>query len=144
MKLEEGMYVRTEYGYIDKILLVEYAEEKRREYPNHPSKNHWRDKILLFKEGYWRTNQNIKKASHNLIDLIEEGDFVKVRIDGIFINCFMVDLFEDENENQELGIGCYEDGLLNSISEYRPLKTLEILEVVTKEQFKSISYEVSK
>ncbi len=125
MKLEVGMYVRTKHNGIKQINAL-YSQ-------------------AIFTDTFIRIeNEQIIKASHNIMDLIEEGDFVKVRIDGVFINCFMVDLFEDENENQELGIGCYEDGLLNSISEYRPLNTLEILEVVTKEQFKSISYEVSK
>ena len=120
MELKEGMYVRTKNGMkIGKIVKI------------HKAVNH--------KSWY----EEINEPSYNIIDLIEERDFVKVRIDGIFINLFMVDLFEDENENQELGIGCYEDGLLNSISEYRALNTLEILEVVTKEQFESMSYKVN-
>ena len=130
MKLKEGMYVRTETGigkiinFDGNLINIDLGYRKTIDYKPH----------LL----------NIIKSSNNIIDLIEEGDFVKVRIDGIFINCFMVDLFEDENENQELGIGCYEDGLLNSISEYRPLNTLEILKVLTKEQFESSSYKVEE
>lgn len=126
MELKEGMYLRTKNGVIAKIENVDLKYQ-----PNYVET----DKNLINKN-------RIKKTSHNIIDLIEERDFVKVRIDGIFINWFMVDLFEDENENEQLGIGCYEDGLLNSISEYRPLNTLEILEVVTKEQFESITYKV--
>ena len=135
MKLEVGMYVRTKNGYIRKIDRI------------------WNDTDFNVDKIYYNDNidedtlgcvldEDISKASHNIMDLIGERDFVKVRIDGIFINWFMVDLFEDENENQELGIGCYEDGLLNTISEYRPLDTLEILEVLTKEQFESMSYKV--
>ena len=122
MKLEAGMYVRTYKGIIDKL----------------DDKN-----IKMYQVSMFGLGDKPIKTSNNIKELIKERDFVKVRIDGIFINWFMVDLFEDENENQELGIGCYEDGLLNSISEYRPLNTLEILEVVTKEQFESISYEVN-
>ena len=136
MKLEVGMYVRTKNGYIRKIDRI------------------WNDTDFNVDKIYYNDNidedtlgcvldEDISKASHNIMDLIGERDFVKVRIDGIFINWFMVDLFEDENENQELGIGCYEDGLLNTISEYRPLDTLEILEVLTKEQFESMSYKVN-
>ena len=126
MKLSEGMYVRTKEGNIEKICAIE-------------NEHIYTDEDYL---SWYPSSNAISKASHNIIDLIEERDFVKVRIDGIFINYFMVDLYEDENENQELGIGCYEDGLLNSISEYRPLNTLEILAVVTKEQFESVQYEV--
>lgn len=74
--------------------------------------------------------------------MIEKDDIVKVRIDNTFINYFVVDTFEDNEENEILGIACYEDGMLNTISEYRPLNTLEILEVLTKECFKQMSYKV--
>lgn len=138
MKLEVGMYVRTPKG-ITKI--EEITEDRTEIYFNCDTGL----SISFIKKDFTREEMaEFYKHSHNIIDLIEERDFVKVRIDGIFINWFMVDLFEDENENQELGIGCYEDGLLNSISEYRPLKTLEILEVLTKEQFESMSYKVEK
>ena len=132
MKLEVGMYVRTKNLGIEKIINVF-------------DKNHLMNICgRIQTKNYGLDEEDIIKASHNIIDLIEERDFVKVIIDGIFVNWFMVDLFEDENENQELGIGCYEDGLLNSISEYRPLNTLEILEVLTKEQFESMSYKVGE
>ena len=36
----------------------------------------------------------IINASHNIIDLIGERDFVKVRIDGIFINWFIYNIKE--------------------------------------------------
>ena len=137
MELEVGMHTRLN-GKIGKIIDICTCEqcEKRGYYePTIEYSHNERENISV----YWKEKL---KASYNIIDLIEERDFVKVRIDGIFINWFMVDLFEDEDGNQELGIGCYEDGLLNSISEYRPLNTLEVLEVVTKEQFESRSYKV--
>lgn len=131
--LEPNMYIRTKEGKIDKVLEINTEDFDT------PAV-----RLASFPLGMYQGIFEYEKASHNIIDLIEERDFVKVRIDGIFINWFMVDLFEDENENQELGIGCYEDGLLNSISEYRPLNTLEILEVLTKEQFESMSYKVGE
>ena len=144
MELTEGMYVRTKDGIIGTYLGKEYIKTQQQTCDVFLLKTNtgWGDNGL---ENIWCKDISIfiKKSSNDIIDLIEERDFVKVRIDGIFINWFMVDLFEDENENQELGIGCYEDGLLNSISEYRPLNTLEILEVVTKEQFESMSYKVN-
>ncbi len=76
MKLEVGMYVRTKKGEIDKILHIDYADERRKKYPTHPSNKYWRDKMLLEHKGYRVTNQSITKASHNIIDLIEVGDYV--------------------------------------------------------------------
>ena len=121
-KLEPNMYVRTKDGYIDKILLVEYAEEKRQQYPNHPSKKHWRDKILLLKAGYWRTTQNFIKASHNIIDLIEVGDIV--------VSLNASNILE------------YNLLTLSNIDELKDLWNIQgnIKSIVTKEQFSSMEY----
>ena len=129
MKLEVGMYVRTKDGHIDKILLVEYAEEKRQQYPNHPSKKYWRDKILLLKAGYWRTTQNIIKASYNIIDILEEGDI----------------LVDDTNRKLEILLIDNElmvrnAGLIYDNNYYIPIKSIAIKSVVTKEQFESMKY----
>ena len=138
MELEAGMYVRTPKG----IGKIETIEEDRSEITFNCDSGL---SISFVKRGFTKEEiANTYEHSNNIIDLIRERDFVKVRIDGVFINWFMVDLFEDEDENEMLGIGCYEDGLLNSISEYRPLNTLEILEVLTKEQFESMSYKVGE
>lgn len=127
MKLEAGQFVRTKDGYIDKILLVEYAEEKRKEYPNHPSKSHWRDKILLLKAGYWRTTQNIIKASYNIIDLISRFDFVN----GHLVICKM---YEDEKDIPTI---------IKCVGDYY-FKEEDIKSIVTKQQFSQISYNLSK
>ena len=127
MKLEPNMYVRTKDGNIDKILFVEYAEEKRQQYPNHPSKKHWRDKILLLKAGYWRTTQNIIKASHNIIDLIEVGDYVNgQRVDTI-------------QNGQLLSTNSYDFRLENIV-----LCNEDIKSIVTKEQFESMKYKIDR
>ena len=132
-KIEPNMYVRTLFG----IKKIDHINNK---------KTVWKYlyKINDDNEFYALSDNDVIKASYNIIDLIEKGDFVKVRIDGIFINYFMVDKFEDEDENIRLGIGCYEDGLLDTISEYRPLETLEILGIVTKEQFSSMEYRLGE
>lgn len=133
-KLEVGMYARTNEG-IKEIIDYEYDDEIENGHRIHFKGDRY---------GIMYTEEELPKCSWNIKKLIEEGDFVEVRIDGIFINCFMVDKFEDEDGNIELGIGCYEDGLLNTISEYRPLNTLEILGIVTKEQFKSMEYRLGE
>ena len=134
MKLEVGMYVRTNRGNIDKILLVEYAEEKRQDYPNHPSKSYWRDKIFLSKERYWRTSQNIIKASYNIIDLIEVGDY---------INGYKV--YDDFRLNKDdYGINFIEIGIESDKFLNHYIREEDIKSIVTKEQFESMSYKVGE
>ena len=128
-KLEPNMYVKTKDGYIDKILLVDYAEEKRQKYPNHPSKKYWRDKILLLKAGYWRTTQNIIKASHNIIDIVQVGDYVnglKVTLinEPSMANCYKRIVYAEDRKGY----------LIETFTEN------EIKSIVTKEQFESIKY----
>lgn len=127
MKLKPNMYVRTKDGYIDKILLVEYAEEKRQQYPNHPSKKHWRDKILLLKAGYWRTTQNIIKASHNIIDLISRFDLVN----GHLVICKM---YEDEKDIPTI---------IKCVGDYY-FKEEDIKSVITHEQMEQMEYKVEE
>lgn len=63
MKLEVGMYVRTDNGIIGKIY------EKIGDMFTYKDSN--RDYIT-----YGLLHTEIKKASHNIIDLIEVGDYV--------------------------------------------------------------------
>ena len=107
MKLEAGMYVRTKEGIITKII------------DN-------RDNVIV------KTDDNtthlrsmITKASNNLIDLIEEGDYVN----GLPVTRICID---DETNEKYLN-------MFGSISEYR---SEDIKSIVTKEQFDSMKYEV--
>ena len=128
MKLEVGMYVRTIKG-IDKVLLVDYAEEKKQKYPNHPSKKYWRDKIYLSKERYWRTSQNIIKASNNIIDLIECLDIVELYIIGL----------EEDNITT-----IKRPETLRELKELKKYikKGAKIKSITTKEQFEAMKYEL--
>lgn len=142
-KLEPNMYVRTKDGYIDKILLVEYAEEKRQRYPNHPSKKHWKDKILLLKAGYWRTTQNIIKASYNIIDILEVGDY---------LNGFIVNEIERDNTNTIIKIGNSTFNVLENEEIYTPSndknngyeKIEKLKSIVTHEQMEQMAYKVGE
>ena len=108
MKLEVGMYVRTKYG-ISKI-----DEDRRIDY------GIIKPVIDILKE------EAILKASHNIIDLIEVGDYV---------NGFIVNDIVKENE----------DIRFNLVGQLEPyLHNEDIKSIVTKEMFSSISYEVSK
>lgn len=133
LELKENMYIRTKDGHIDKILLVEYAEEKRQQYPNHTSKKYWRDKILLLKAGYWRTTQNIIKASYNIVDILEVGDI----------------LVDDTNRKLEILLIDNElmvrnTGLIYDNNYYLPIKSIAIKSVITHEQMGQMAYRVGE
>jgi len=111
MKLEVGMYVRTKallnYDYV-KITKIKHIEEKE------TCLYIWlEDKDLV-------TEQYIKKASHNIIDLIEEGDYVN----GYKVEYTLKKL---------LGFEDGQDGDWYMSNE-------NIKSIVTKEQFESIKY----
>ena len=110
MKLEAGMYVRTKEGLIFKI--EKYLKRK--------------DNIQLFyKDCKVKIIKNIDeiKASNNIIDLIEVGDYV---------NGECVYSVARNIENHYV---CVETGILFND---------KIYSIVTKEQFESISYRVEE
>ena len=128
-KLEVGQFVRTKDGTIGKIIAIDLAKPRQEKYPNHPSKRWWRDKILISCYKGWITTQNIIKASYNIIDILEEGDYVNGhRVDKVVIGpkCSYVLLEE---------VGCYVDSQ-EDIADY------EIKSIVTKEQFSQMQYKV--
>ena len=103
MELKEGMYVRTKEGNIEKICAIENVH-------------------IYTDEDYlsWYPNYNaISKASHNIIDLIEVGDYVNG--------------YEVTSKDQFLGFGNHDW----YIADY------EIKSIVTKEQFESMEYKVN-
>ena len=107
-------YVRTDNGQIFKVLEVEKGSVK--------IKSDYRE---------WIGICCILKHSFNIIDLIEEGDYVN----GNKINCFKI--FNNISGEQCLNINyIYTNSLII------PVK--DIKSIVTKEQFESIKYEVIK
>ena len=123
MKLEEGMYVRTKRGTFDRFItshknesLTWYAFEDRGNITN--------------PENY------ITKASHNIIDLVQENDFVNgekvssIQYEGVgfeHIKCVQTICKFDSLDNQ-----FYTETYFDK----------EIKSIVTKEQFEAIKYEV--
>ena len=77
MELKENMFVRTNEGYIAKITELEHLD-----YHDHLSDTIWFDGIIRVDYGDEFSHINpidrdiIKKASFNLIDLVELGDYV--------------------------------------------------------------------
>ena len=124
MKLEVGMYVRNKYGKIGKIIAIDLAKPRQEKYPNHPSKRWWRDKILISCYKGWITTQNIIKASYNIIDILEEGDYVNGCKVHRIANCITIILDNEEN-----------------ISWVKPS---DIKSIVTKEQMEQMVYKVEE
>lgn len=112
MKLEVGMYIRDIKGQIDKIIgfkgaLIEF------------------EKDLMC--GYIDCN-DFTKASYNIIDLIEVGDYVNGEKVGYIDDCKgAMRQFYYDYENPNEAIGHWEE---------------EIKSIVTKEQFEQMGYKV--
>ena len=131
MKLEVGQYVRTKDGRIYKIKQINGTYRGVGEF-NHDNiiithgdeKQSYRYKQHM--EGYYC---DILKSSRNLIDLIQEGDYVNgYKITDIDINALgmkRIGLWSGEYENEK-----------------RYFEECNIKSIVTKEQFKSMQYEV--
>ena len=128
MKLEVGMYVRTDKGNICKII----------DYHNDITDYFYACYETDLKESLSKNyliEENILKASHNIIDLIEVGDIIKF------------DITDTDNYAEIQGYNCLEiscEEELNGVKEMIEMESAKLLSIVTKEQFKSISYEVSK
>ena len=115
MKLEKGMYVRYIRGAINGYVPPRIAKI-----------TDCSDKDLIkIDNGQVILRNDILKASHNIIDLIEEGDYVN----GLPVTRIYID---DETNEKYLN-------MFGSISEYG---SEDIKSIVTKEQFNSMKYEV--
>ena len=119
-KLEVGIYVRTKWGYICKIININDFREPSMKYGVEAS---------YLKDIMFIGDDDISKASHNIIDLIEVGDYV--------------------NGERVIGFGAfyyYDDGTIErtSLTLDKTVTCLdsEIKSIVTKEQFESMSYKV--
>lgn len=106
MKLEVGMYVRTKEGNIEKICAIE-------------NEHIYTDEDYL---SWYPSHNAINKASHNIIDLIEVGDYVNW----------------NEVMNKELNFVYTHNRFGNRLC----LKETDIKSIVTKEMFSSVEYRV--
>ena len=127
MELKEGMYVRLDTGKIGKIIYF----KKRDSYP------YSYDRITLDSERYNRTTRNVIKASNNIIDLIEVGDYVN----GSEVLDFENKYVKENDEFVRFGViteNCYLENTDSWIIEK------DIKSIVTKEHFKTFSYRVEE
>ena len=122
MKLEEGMYVRTKNNGICKLYREFHEDSVDVGIGVFPEI----DGFFIDKEEInYIEKKDVLKASYNIIDLIEEGDYVN----GLPVTRICID---DETNEKYLN-------MFGSISEYR---SEDIKSIVTIEQFHSMKYEV--
>ena len=115
MKLEEGMYVRTKEGKIGKIIDINLGQEEKRY-------------ILDSSSVYIYYEKDISKSSHNIIDLVQLGDYV---------NGYPVyETIEYPDNTRAIVIADDNKSIIwEESSQY-------IKSIVTKEQMESMKYEV--
>ena len=119
MELRKGMYVRTKDGFIDKVI-NDYKDSC-----NNPNCN---CKHVSCEHNYYY-EENIIKASYNLIDLIEVGDYV---------NGDLVTFISSNPQKNQRG----KHRIILNDSHSLFGKYEDIKSIVTKEQFASVKYEV--
>ena len=127
MKLKVGMYVRFKNNkniqYIGKIVNI---NEYREPYFKYAIEVTWYDDYIFI------GNEDILKASFNIIDLIKVGDYVN--------DAFVLD-FETLQTGEKAVIV---DGLITYGWGQGVIPASEIKKVVTKEQFNSMKYVVER
>lgn len=116
MELKEGMYVRTKDGFIDKVI-NDYKDSC-----NNPNCN---CKHVSCEHNYY-DEEIIIKASDNIIDLIEVGDYVN----GDKVTEEMIKMRDKQ-------------GVFGLPDKHRVfIDEIKVKNIVTKEQFASVKYEV--
>ena len=123
-KIQIGEYIRTEYGIIGKILEDEDITENG-VYIDTTFLDDYADETNFVKY------EDIKKHSFNIIDLIEERDYVN----GIKIYSLKKGIRYGDKEQEVVIIN-------KNFCNCKFIRTEDIKSIVTKEQFKSVEYEV--
>ena len=116
MKLEVGMYARTKDGYICRIININDYREPNMKYGVEAS--YLRDIMFI-------GDNDIAKASYEIIDLIEVGDYV---------NGLPITKISEYFSTHEKYIELY-----GTCSDW---ENEDIKSIVTKEQFESIKYRI--
>ena len=130
MKLEIGQFARLKSGYICKIINVNDFREPNMKYG--VDANYLKDVMFI-------GDDNIVKASYNIIDILECGDIIKL---------FMEDDIDEEDTNIfELIAINYNDneiGVFNSDFqiEFFPIENLR--GILTHEQMEQMAYKVGE
>ena len=129
MKLEVGIYVRTIYGYVARLKKINKTDRYTEYEFDNKIGYDYDDFFHSIVENYI-DDIEIIKASHNIIDILEVGDIIRYRIDKVPL----------ETKGYLTGvIDITDEEMLKSIKED---KNYHVLQILTKEKFKDISYEV--
>lgn len=127
MKLEENMYVRTKYGIS--------------QYKYYDTTNAYMEKLLCIplSNGTFANIEDIIKASYNIIDILEVGDYV---------NGYKVEEVNN-NLNEHKGIcNCLDTYLwcVNDLGKFEEIVIFEneIKSIVTHEQMEQMAYKVGE
>ena len=141
MKLEVGMYIRTDKGFIAKVKEFKHDYTKGKRLVDDYSVKEVVENYLSLDgnqcrliesidysippcypsdEELEKIKSHIVKASHNIIDIIEVGDYVNG--------------YEVTSKDQFLGFGNHDWYMTND----------EIKSIVTREQFESMSYRIGE
>ena len=120
MKLEVGQFARLKSGYICKIININDYREPNMKYG--VEANYLKDVMFI-------GDDDVVKASYNIIDILEEGDYVN--------GCYIQEIKSLKNNVMV----CMLD------SDYEFVSTItnnEIETIVTKEQFEQMAYKVGE
>ena len=112
--IEVQEYFRTHTGIIGKVV---FYDESTEQYVS--------ERMKAYNE------VSISKHSKDIKEVLEKGDFV---------NGFELDVYYDDDGEPYLGIPIFDDAIMDCIVEVRPLDTIEIHTIVTRQQFKEKEY----
>lgn len=132
MKLEAGMYVRTKDGIIDKVII---------DYNGHCASPNCECKHISCAKNYYDEDK-IVKASYNIVDILEVGDYVN--------GCYVSNKRASVNEHlggHPKGIGIIKCNAYFNQGNYNDCKfewieEKDIKSVITHEQMEQMEYKV--
>ena len=127
-KLEIGMYIRTKDGKIAKF--IKYDEEDKEELVT----DYYEYSTIWIKD--------VAKASHNIIDLIEEHDILLL-FDKEYGENYKAEVVLD-GSNFKVVVNYEQCVLLNLEYELITEEHIKLLSIVTKEQFEQITYKMGE
>lgn len=153
MKLEVGMYIRTDKGFIAKVKEFKHDYTKGKRLVDDYSVKEVVENYLSLDGNQCRLIESIDysippcypsdeeldeikshilKASYNIVDILEVGDIIRYRIDKVSL----------ETKGYLTGvIDITDEEMIESIKED---KNYHVLQILTKEQFEEMSYKVKE
>ena len=126
MKLEVGQFVRTKDGYIS-------------QYKYYDTTNAYMEKLLCIplSNGTFANIEDIVKASYNIIDILEEGDYVNGS--KVMKTHCKLEYIDDDSDT---GVNEVDDGL--ELENGWIYFEYEVETIVTHEQMEQMAYKVGE